>query len=113
MELSSSQHGAVTVITLKGNLMGGPDASLLNSRLHELVESGKKQIVIDLSGVQFMNSSGLGLLIGGVSALKNAGGALKIANASDKILSLITITKLGSVLQTYATTEAALESFRK
>jgi len=113
MELTSTQHGTVTVIRLKGNLMGGPDASLLNARLHELVESGRKHIVIDLSDVQFMNSSGLGLLIGGVSALKNAGGALKIAHASEKILSLITITKLGSVLQTYPTTEAALESFRK
>lgn len=113
MELTSTQRGSVTIIALQGNLMGGPDASQLNTKLHELAESGKKQIVIDLSGVQFMNSSGLGLLIGGVSALKNAGGSLRIANASEKILSLITITKLGSVLQTYPSIEAALESFSK
>ena len=113
MELKTSQRGTVTVITLKGNLMGGPDASLLNTRLHELVDSGKTQVVIDLADVQFMNSSGLGLLIGGVSALKNAGGALKIANASEKIASLLTITKLGSVIQTYPSVDIAVESFQK
>jgi len=107
------QHGPVTVIELDGNLMGGPDASSLNSKLHELVEGGRKQIVIDLARVQFMNSSGLGLLIGGVSALKNAGGALKIANASEKIATLITITKLGSVFQQYPSVNAAVESFGK
>ena len=113
MELAVVQRGTVSVITLAGNLMGGPDASLLNGKLHELVEAGKKRIVIDMGGVQFMNSSGLGLLIGGVSALKNAGGALKIANASQKIATLITITKLGTVLQTYPSVDAAVESFGK
>jgi len=113
MTLTTSQHGSVTVIHLQGNLMGGPDATSLNTRLHELVEAGKKQIIIDLAGVQFMNSSGLGLLIGGVSALKNAGGALKIANPSDKIASLFTITKLAPVLQTFPSVDAALQSFRE
>ncbi len=113
MNFRTMQRGAVTVIELDGNLMGGPDATSLNTKLHELVESGRNQIVIDLARVQFMNSSGLGLLIGGVSALKSAGGALKIANASEKIATLITITKLGSVFQSYPSVEAAVESFGK
>ncbi len=113
MTFKTTQRGPVTVIELEGNLMGGPDATSLNAKLHELVEGGKKQIVIDLGQVQFMNSSGLGLLIGGVSALKNAGGALKLANASEKIATLITITKLGPVLQTFPSVDAAIRSFGK
>jgi anti-sigma B factor antagonist len=113
MQLTTSQHGPVTVIHLQGNLMGGPDATSLNTKLHELVEAGKKHIVIDLNGVELMNSSGLGLLIGGVSALKNAGGALKIANASAKIATLFTITKLAPLLQTYSSVETAVASFAK
>ncbi len=74
MKFKTTQSGPVTVIQLQGNLMGGPDASTLNNKLHELVEAGKKHVVIDLHGVQFMNSSGLGLLIGGASTMKNAGG---------------------------------------
>ena len=50
MKLTTSSHRDVTVIHLQGNLMGGPDATALNTKLHELVEAGKKQIVIDLRG---------------------------------------------------------------
>jgi anti-sigma B factor antagonist len=111
MNFTTSQRGAVTVIGLQGNLMGGPDASALNSSLHELVAKGTTKVVLDLRDVQFMNSSGLGILIGGASTLKTAGGGLAIAGASEKILALITITRLGKVLATYPTVDAAVASF--
>jgi anti-sigma B factor antagonist len=111
MNFSTTQRGAVTVIALEGNLMGGPDASALNSTLHELVGKGTAKVVLDLRDVQFMNSSGLGILIGGASTLKTAGGGLAIAGASEKILALITITRLGKVLATYPTVDAAVASF--
>ena len=76
MKLKTSQHGGVTVISLQGNLMGGPDASSIISKLHELIDAGKHHVVIDLKAVEFVNSSGLSLLIGGVSTMKAAGGAL-------------------------------------
>lgn len=113
MTLSTVTRGEVTVIALTGNLMGGPDASALNAKLHELVDAGTRRVVLDLGGVQFMNSSGLGLLIGGASLLKTAGGALKIAGASEKILTLIRITKLGSIFETYPNVEDAAASFKK
>jgi anti-sigma B factor antagonist len=68
-------------------------------------------VVLDLRGVQFMNSSGLGILIGGASTLKTAGGGLAIAGASEKIRALITITRLGKVLATYPTIDDAVASF--
>jgi anti-sigma B factor antagonist len=113
MTLTTVTRGEVTVIVLTGNLMGGPDASALNATLHELVDAGTRRVVLDLAGVQFMNSSGLGLLIGGASLLKNAGGALKIAGASEKILTLIRITKLGGIFETYPGVEDAAASFKK
>lgn len=113
MKFKTTQSGSVTVIELQGNLMGGPDASTLNNKLHELVEAGKKHVVIDLHGVQFMNSSGLGLLIGGASTMKNAGGSLKLANASEKITALIKITKLSALFESYPSVEAAVESVQK
>ena len=111
MKFRMAQQGSATVIELQGSLMGGPDASSLNSKLHELVECGKKHVIIDLKEVKFINSSGLGLLIGGVTTLKNAGGALKIANASQKIVALIKITKLASVFELYDSVQAASKSF--
>jgi anti-sigma B factor antagonist len=111
MTFTMTHHGSVTVIALQGNLMGGPDATQLNSTLHERVREGNKQIVVDLGGVEFMNSSGLSLLIGGATIMKTAGGALKLANASGRISSLLKITKLGSVFETFSTVDEAVASF--
>ena len=111
MTFKTRDIGPVTVIEVRGNLMGGPDASALNSTLHALVEKGTTRVVIDLEGVEFMNSSGLGLLIGGATTMKNAGGGLKIANASVKILALLKMTKLTTLFESYASVKAAVESF--
>ncbi|HEX7574051.1 MAG TPA: STAS domain-containing protein [Bacteroidota bacterium] len=111
MNFTTTQRGPVTVIGLQGNLMGGPDATALNSMFHELVGKGSTRVVLDFRDVQFMNSSGLGILIGGASTLKTAGGGLAIAGASAKILALITITRLGKVLATYPTIDDAVASF--
>ena len=111
MKISATQQGSVTVICLSGSMMGGPDATSLNSHLHELMAAGKKNIVLDLGGVDFMNSSGLGMLIGTASTLKNVGGKLKLANASEKILALIKITKLTPVFEHFDSVKSAAASF--
>jgi anti-sigma B factor antagonist len=113
MKFKTSVHGAVTVVHLDGNLMGGPDATALNGKLHELIDGGKNQVVIDLAKVEFMNSSGLGLLIGGASLMKKTGGGLKLAGVSEKILALIKIARLGPVFDTFATVQDAVTSFDK
>ena len=111
MELSFTEQNSVTIITLKGNVMGGPDASSLNDKLHEIIESGKKQVVVDLAGVQIMNSSGLGMLIGGLTTMRNVGGDLKIARASQKIAGLLTVAKLNTIFPNYQSVEEAIHGF--
>lgn len=106
-----TQTGAVTVIHLNGDVLGGPDATQLNDRLHQLVSGGNLKIVLDLAGVSFMNSSGLGMLIGGLTTMKNAGGNLKLANPAERIQSLLVITKLSSLFSSYKSVEEAVESF--
>jgi len=99
------------VITFKGNVMGGPDVVELNEKLHELIDDGKKNIVADVGKVKFMNSSGLGMLIGGLTTMRKAGGDLRIANPTDKIESLLVVTKLITVFEHYDTLDQAVESF--
>jgi len=113
MKFKVARLGTITVIGLEGSVMGGPDATSLNSQLHDLVAAEEKHVVLDLAGVEFMNSSGLGMLIGGASMLKNAGGKLKLANASEKIVALIKITKLTPVFELFDSVQAAVESFKK
>lgn len=113
MKFSITEHGGVTVIAIEGNLMGGPDATTLHDKLVELIDTNRTRVVLDLRGVSIINSSGLGMLIKGASTLKEAGGALTLAGASDKILELIRITKLTGVLQTFPDVAEAMASFRK
>jgi anti-sigma B factor antagonist len=112
MKFSLTQQGPVTVIGLEGNLMGGPESSSLNSKVNELVDQGKTNAVIDLAQVGFMNSSGLGLLITSATTLKNAGGRLKLANASEKIMALLKITKLSPLFEIHPSVQAAVASFK-
>ena len=99
------------VITLKGNVMGGPDGSKLHDTLHELKEGGKTNVVVDLSKVKFMNSSGLGMLISAMTTMRNAGGDLRLAKVADRIQSLLVITKLITVFKHFESVEEAAKSY--
>jgi anti-sigma B factor antagonist len=112
MKLSSNETSGVSIIDLEGNVLGGPDATALNDILHKLIEKKKKKVLVDLSAVQSMNSSGLSMLIGALQTMRNAGGELKIAAASKKIESLLVITKLSTVFELYPTAKEAIESFK-
>ncbi|MDK9699556.1 MAG: STAS domain-containing protein [bacterium] len=100
--------GEVVVLRLKGKLMGGPESAEVTEELKNQIAAGKKKFVIDLGEVEWMNSSGLGLLIGGLSSIRNAGGSLYLARVTDKIESLLVITKLSSVFDSVASIEEAL-----
>jgi anti-sigma B factor antagonist len=111
MKLSTKEIDGITIVELDGNVLGGPDATALNDSLHKFIEKKKKKVVVDLSGVQTMNSSGLSMLINGLTAMRNAGGDLKIAAASKKIESLLIITKLTTVFELFPTVKKAVKSF--
>lgn len=106
------KYGAV-VIELKGNVMGGTEATEFSDQLRKLLEDNKKNIVIDLAEVKFMNSSGLGMLISGYTTVKNGGGEFKIANATEKINSLLVMTKLITIFENYDSVDQAVNSFGK
>jgi len=111
MSFNVSERYNCVVISFKGNVMGGPDAVSLNEKLHELIEEDKKNVIIDLGKVKFMNSSGLGMLIGGLTTMRKAGGDLRICNAGDKIESLLIVTKLITVFKHYRSLDEAIESY--
>ncbi|MFA6456203.1 MAG: STAS domain-containing protein [Bacteroidota bacterium] len=112
MKFSTKEMNDVTVIRMEGSMLGGPEASELNSALHKLLDAKKKQIVVDLGGVSLMNSSGLGMLIGAVTTMRNAGGNLKIASATEKVVQVFTITKVAKVIELHDTVKGAVESFK-
>lgn len=111
MKLNSREENGVVILEPRGKIMGGPDATAMHEMLHDLVEHGKKKVVIDLGGVDWMNSTGLGILISSLTTMRNNDGDLKLANVTEKIESLLTITKLVTVFETYDSTNEAIGSF--
>src|SRR4030067_961098 len=112
MKLSFREIGEVVVLEPKGKIMGGPDATLLQDQFHDLIKQNKKRVIIDLAKVDWMNSTGLGILISGLTTLKNSQGELKLANVTDKIQSLLAITKLVTVFESYDSLDQAVASFK-
>ena len=111
MQFSVDERYNAVVIRFKGNVMGGPDGAKLHDKLHNLREQSKLNVVVDLGRVKFMNSSGLGMLISGMTTMRNAGGDLRLANAADRIQSLLDVTRLITVFKHYESVEAAAASF--
>ncbi|MCX6826321.1 MAG: STAS domain-containing protein [candidate division Zixibacteria bacterium] len=111
MKLTDYEKKGIAILEPKGKIMGGPDATLLHDRLHELIETGKKQVVVDMAKVEWMNSTGLGILISGLTTLRNNQGELRLANVTGKIHSLLTITKLITVFEAFDSVEDAINSF--
>ncbi|MCA9732242.1 MAG: STAS domain-containing protein [Deferribacteres bacterium] len=113
MKLKEKMVDNAVVLELSGKIMGGPDATLLNDKLHELIDQGKTNIVADLGKVNWMNSSGLGILIGGLTTMRNKDGDIKLARATERIQSLLMITKLLTVFETFDTVEEAVQAYIK
>ena len=77
-----------------------------------IAKANKKKLIIDLQHVEWMNSSGLGILIGAITTLKNNGGKLALAHVSERIQNLLRITKLTDVFPHYPDTESALSALK-
>ncbi|MEM1270226.1 MAG: STAS domain-containing protein [Bacteroidota bacterium] len=113
MNFNVDERYNAVVVTLKGNVMGGPDGAGLLDELHRLRDEGKKNVVVDLAKVKFMNSSGLGMMISALTSMKNAGGDLRLANTADRIRSLLIITKLITVFKSYDSVDEAVASYEE
>ncbi len=105
------QYGTV-IIEMKGKLVGGTLAGRMNRTLETLLQQGKKKIVVDLSGITVLNSSGMGILISGYRKMMENGGLLKLANITNKMEGLLSITRLNLVFEIYNSVDEAVDSFK-
>lgn len=111
MNIKQNAQGEVVVLALSGKIMGGPDHERFLGEVKSLVADGHVDVLIDMSKVSWVNSTGLGILVSGYHTLKKNGGRLKICSVSDRIDNILNVTQLKLVFETYATCEEALASF--
>lgn len=112
MKLISREQDGIVILEPRGKIMGGPDATALKESIRDYVNQDKNRVVIDLAQVDWMNSTGLGIMISCLKTVKEAGGELKLSNVTDKIKSLLTITKLVTVFDAYDSTDEAVSSLK-
>ncbi len=110
MKFRDYQSGRIVVIEISGKIMGGDETTRFHGRVHEYINQSLKNFVIDLGGVERMNSVGVGMLTSAFTTVSRAGGRLVLANITN-IESLLTMTRLISIFPHYDSREAALESF--
>jgi anti-sigma B factor antagonist len=110
MEMREEKKGDVLILTFEGELMGGEESKVFQDRLYKSIEEGIISIVIDMAGVKWMNSSGLGMLMSGLTTLRSSDGDLKLANVSERVERPIKVTKLDKVLKMYASVDQAIDS---
>ena len=110
MKFSDSLEGNVVILNVSGKIMGGEETTMFHGKIHEYINQNKKNFVVDLKAVDWMNSVGLGMLISSLTTVKNAEGRLVLANIT-KIESILTITRLISVFEHYDSRDEAMKSF--
>ena len=110
--LVNDRYGAA-VIQIQGKFLGTIHGPELAARLDELKEAGKRNIIFDLSKLDFLDSSGMGAMITGLTTMRNAGGDVRLAATESRVKNVFLVTHvLGNVFVDYPTVDAAEESFR-
>ena len=112
LNISERQAGDVTVLDLSGKITIGEGSVSLRSAIRRLIEEGKKKILLNLSNVGYVDSSGIGELVSSFTTVNREGGQLKIVNLTQKIQDLLAITKLLTVFDVYDDEPTALNSFK-
>lgn len=111
MKLKTREKGKVVILDIAGKLMGGVDADMFRDVIHCLLEEGKNRILVDLSEVTWVNSTGMGILITGYTTMRKNRGDLKLLHVSNKIQSLLYVTKLNLIFECFDDEDEAVASF--
>jgi anti-sigma B factor antagonist len=112
MHINERTIGDITVLDLEGRLTIGDGAELLRDKVTSIVFQGRNQILLNLAGVPYMDSGGLGELVRCSMAARKANGEVKLVNLTSRISDLLSITKLLTVFETFESEPAALVTFR-
>jgi anti-sigma B factor antagonist len=111
MEFTEETFGEVKVFHIGGKIMGGPETQEMCDHLKELIAAGTQSLVMDFQGVQWINSTGIGIIISCLTTLRNRGGDVRFANLHGATQRYFEITKLEKVVKVFETIDQAVASF--
>jgi anti-sigma B factor antagonist len=111
MQIEERRVGEVVVLDLKGKITLGEGDELLKDKINSLVNQGYTKLLLNLEGVPYIDSAGLGEIVRTYTTVSRQGGSLKLLNLTKRITDLLAITKLLTVFETFDSESDALKSF--
>ena len=112
MEIVERLVSDVTVLDLKGKMTLGEGDELLKDKINSLLAAGKKKLLLNLEGVPYIDSAGLGEVVRTYTTVSRQGGSLKLLNLTKRIEDLLSITKLLTVFDTFDSEAEAVKSYK-
>jgi anti-sigma B factor antagonist len=113
LKIATHEMDGVTIVTLDGHIVLGEETSSLRESLKNLMSQGKKKLVLDMKNVTFIDSAGLGMLVGINHSANTQNASLRLCNLGAKFKELLQITKLLTVFDVYNNEADAVKSFSK
>jgi anti-sigma B factor antagonist len=111
LEIQQREREGITVLELNGRITVGSEASALRDKCTQLAAEGKKNLVLELSKVDFIDSTGLGALVMCATGLRKTGGNVKLVNLNRRNVELLVMTKLATVFEIFTDEQDAISSY--
>lgn len=111
MEIDERALGDVMILDLKGKLTIGEGDELLKEKVNSVIQQGHKKLLLNLEGVPYVDSAGLGEIVRTYTTVSRQGGKLKLLNLTKRIKDLLAITKLLTVFESFESEQDAVKSF--
>jgi len=111
LKIDSREVAHVTILDIEGRIVLGDEIGDLRDAVRNLVAEGKKKIILNLAAVDYIDSSGVGELVGCYTTVRNAGGELKLLNLTQKVHDVLHVTKLYTVFDIRDDEFTAVKSF--
>ena len=112
MDIAERTVNDVTILDLKGKMTLGEGDELLKDKINSLLAAGRKKLLLNLEGVPYIDSAGLGEVVRTYTTVSRQGGSLKLLNLTKRIEDLLSISKLLTVFETYDSETEAVQSYR-
>ena len=111
LDIGQHEREGVTILDLKGRITVGPEAGALRDKISDLIQQGVRNVVLNLQGVDYIDSTGLGAVVLTSTNMRKSGGAIKLLNLNRRNVELLVMTKLATVFEIFTDEQDAVNSF--
>ncbi|MGH9661687.1 MAG: STAS domain-containing protein [Bryobacteraceae bacterium] len=111
LEIVQREREGVTILDMKGRITAGEEASKFRETVQGMAASGKASVILNMEGVDYIDSTGLGAIVVCSTLIKKAGGQAKLLNLSRRTIELLVMTKLATIFEIFTDEQDAVNSF--